>query len=115
MSGGNVLGNLFVPTKETSLRAVSLSMLAVRAMPEVTPSILREKLDCCDETIYNASNEVNLIRFDKIARLAHFFPDQCAPIHSLWGRERAELTAEDHRAAIEHHTAELVRMTQVRA
>lgn len=110
MSGRNVLGFLFAPDRETSLRAVSLALLKVRSIDGMTCCKLGEAIGCCSDTILAASNEQTMLSFDTIARLMHFFPDQCAPIHALWGREQAELTAEDHRAAIEHHAAALARL-----
>ena len=112
MTGGNVLGFMFAPDRDISLRAVSRALLKVRAMDGMTCAKLGSVVGCCADTIRAASNEETLLSFDVIARLAYFFPDQCVTIHELWGRERAELTAADHQAAIERHTAELVRLSR---
>lgn len=114
MSGANVLGFLFAPDREMSLRAVSLALLKVRALDGMTCAKLGEAIGCCADTIRAASNEETLLSFDCIARLAYLFPDQCASIHELWQRERAVLTAEEHLAAIEHHSAALLRLTRER-
>jgi hypothetical protein len=112
MTGPNVLGFMFAPDRTTSLRAVSLALLKVRAIEGMTCDKLGHALGCCADTVHAASDEKTLMSFDTIARLMHFFPDQCAPIHALWGRDRAELTADDHKAAIEHHAAALARLVR---
>ena len=112
MTGGNVLGFLFAPDREISLRAVSLALLKVRALDGMTCATVGQALGCSADTIRAASNEETLLSFDAIARLVFLFPDQAAPIHDLWNREPSGLTADDHRAAIEHHTAELLRMAR---
>lgn len=116
MTGGNVLGFLFAPDREISLRAVSLALLKVRALDGMTCAKLGQALDCSVDTIRAASNEETLLSFDAIARLVFLFPEQCASIHDLWNREPPALSVEEHRAAIEHHTAALARMaSEVRA
>jgi hypothetical protein len=116
MTGGNVLGFLFAPDREISLRAVSLALLKVRSLDGMTCAKVGQALGCSADTIRAASNEETLLSFDAIARLVFLFPDQAAPIHDLWNRERVALTADEHKAAIEHHTAELLRLTrEVRA
>lgn len=116
MTGGNVLGFLFAPDRSICLRAVSLALLKVRAIDGMTCEKVGQALGCSADTIRAASNEESLLSFDAIARLVFLFPEQCAPINELWNREPSALTADDHRAAIEHHTAELVRLSrEVRA
>lgn len=112
MTGGSVLGFLFAPDRESSLRAVSLALLKVRALDGMTCAKVGQALECSADTIRAASNEETLLSFDAIARLVFLFPDQAAPIHDLWNRERPALTAEDHRAAIERHTDALIRMAR---
>ena len=116
MTGGNVPRFMFAPDRETSLRAVSLALLKVRSMDGMTCAKIAHAIGCCVDTVQAASNEETLLSFDKVAALLSAFPDQCATIHALWGRERDELTALDHRAAIERHLAALARMaSEVRA
>jgi hypothetical protein len=112
MTGGSVLGFLFAPDRGSSLRAVSLALLKVRAIDGMTCAKVGQALECSADTIRAASNEETLLSFDAIARLVFLFPDQAQPIHELWNREPSALTAEEHKAAIEHHTAELLRMTR---
>lgn len=116
MSAGSVPRFMFAPDRGTSLRAVSLALLKIRSLDGMTYGKIAHVLGCCVDTVQSAANEETLLSLDKVAALMGAFPNECATIHALWGRERAELTAEDHRAAIEHHTAALARMaTEVRA
>jgi hypothetical protein len=112
MTGGEVSGFLFAPDREDCLRAISRSLLAVLAIKGVCRKRLARKIHCSKDTIDVGVGEKHLISFETIAALMHEFPGECAPIWALWGRQRPEPTAEDHRAAIEHHTAELVRLTR---
>jgi plasmid maintenance system antidote protein VapI len=112
MTGGSVPHYLFAPDRDISLRAVSRALLKVRALSGMTIPKVAEALGCSADTVKDASNEFTLLTFDKIARLVYLFPEQCEPIFELWNREPTALTAEEHRAAIEHHTAELVRLTR---
>ena len=112
MTGGGVLGFLFAPDRSISLRAISLALLRVRSLDGMTCAKVGQALDCSADTIRAASNEETLLSFDAVARLVFLFPDQCGPIHDLWNREPSALTAEEHKAAIEHHSAELLRMTR---
>ena len=110
MTDGNVLGFLGAPDRQTSLRAISLALLKVRALDGMTCEKIGHALGCSIDTVRAASNEETLLSFDTVKRLEYFFPDQCGPIHELADHLSAELTIEDHRAAIERHTAALVRM-----
>ena len=112
MTGGSVLGFLFAPDRETSLRAISLALLKVRELESMTCAKIAQALECSVDTVHAASNEKTMLSFETVARLVFLFPDQCGPIHDIWNREPSALTADDHRAAIEHHTAELVRLTR---
>ncbi len=112
MTGPNVLGFLFAPDRTTSLRAVSLALLKVRALEGMTCDKLGAAIGCCGDTIRAASNEETMLSFDTIARLCYLFPDQCGPIHELMARKPECSTADDHQAAIEHHTAALVRLAR---
>lgn len=112
MTGGSVLGFLFAPDRETSLRAISLALLKVRAIDGMTCAKNAQALECSVDTVHAASNEKTMLSFETVARLVFLFPDQCAPINDLWNREPSALTADDHKAAIEHHTAELLRMAR---
>lgn len=116
MTGGSVLGFLYAPDRDISLRAVSLALLKVRALEGMTCAKLGKALECSVDTIRAASNEETLLSFDAIARLVFLFPEQSASIHELWNRKPVILSVDDHRAAIEHHTAALARMAaEVRA
>ena len=110
MNGRNVSRIMFAPDREDCLRAVSKAMLAVRNLEGATLPKIGDTIGCDADNVATASNGENLISFDTIAALLCHFPDQCAPIFALWGRERDELTADDHEAAIAHHSAALRRM-----
>ena len=83
MTNGNVFGFLCAPDRECSLRAISLALLKVRALPDMTCEKLGKALDCSADTIRNASNEETLLAFDSVSRLCYFWPDQSAPIRAL--------------------------------
>jgi hypothetical protein len=91
---------------------VSRALLKVRALDGMTIPKAANALACSPDTIKDATNELTLLTFDKIARLIYLFPEQCEAIFELWNRGLDALTAEEHKAAIEHHTAALVRLTQ---
>jgi hypothetical protein len=112
MTGGSVPHYLFAPDRDISLRSVARALLKVRALDGMTIPKVAEAPCCSADTIKDASNEQTLLTFDKVARLVYLFPEQCESIHELWNREPSALTAEEHKAAIEHHTAELLRMTR---
>lgn len=112
MTGGEVSGNLFAPDRDDCLRAISRSLLAVLNLEGASRKKLARILDCGPDKVDAGVTEANLISFDTIALLLHHFPKESAPLHALWGRERPEWTADDHKAAIEHHTAELLRMAR---
>ena len=112
MTGGSVPHYLFAPDRESSLRAVSRALLKVRALDGMTIPKVAEALGCSVDTVKDASNEQTLLTFDKVARLVFLFPEQAAPIVALMNNAPLALTAEEHQAAIEHHTAELLRMAR---
>lgn len=112
MTGGSVPHYLFAPDRESSLRAVSRALLKVRALDGMTIPKVAEALGCSVDTVKDASNEQTLLTFDKVARLVFLFPEQSAPIVALMNHAPMALTVEEHRAAIEHHTNELVRLTR---
>lgn len=116
MTGGSVPHYLFAPDRESSLRAVALALLRVRSLPGMTIPKVAEALCCSVDTVKDASIEQTLLTFDKVARLVFLFPVEAAPIVALMNNAPLALTAEEHQAAIEHHTAELLRMArEVRA
>ena len=84
MTSGNVLGFLAAPDRETSLHAISLVLLKIRATPGMTCEKLGKTLDCSADTVRAASNEETLLSFDTVGRLLYFFPEHCGPIHELW-------------------------------
>jgi hypothetical protein len=83
MTNGNVLGFLAAPDRESSLRAISLALLKVRALDGMTCEKLGKTLECSADTIRNASNEETLLGFDSVMRLCYFWPDESAPIRAL--------------------------------
>lgn len=116
MTGGSVPHYLFAPDRSMSLLAIARALLKVRTLDGMTLAKVGEALGCSGDTVADASNELTLLSFDKVARLVFLFPDQCGPIFDLWNREPSAKSAEEHRAAIEHHTAALARMaTEVRS
>jgi hypothetical protein len=101
MTNRNVLGLLFAPDRESSLRAVSLSLLKVRGLDGMTCEKLGKALECSADTIRNASNEDAMLCFTSIARLLFLFPDESAPIRQLFDGEGAVPTADERIARIE--------------
>lgn len=101
MTNGNVLGFLSAPTREVSLRAISLTLLKVRAIEGMTCEKLGKLLECSADTIRNASNEEAMLCFVAIARLLDLFPDESAPIRQLWERGAQAPTADERIARIE--------------
>ena len=110
MTNGHVLGFLAAPDRQTSLRAISLALLKVRSLDGMTCEKIAHALGCSVDTVRAASNEETLLSYDTAKRLEYFFPEQCGPIRELTEHLAAELTADDHRAAIEHHAAALAKM-----
>lgn len=101
MTNGNVLGFLSAPTREVSLRAISLTLLKVRALDHMTCEKIGNALDCSVDTVRAASNEETLLSFDTVARLIYFFPDEAAPIRQLWERGAEAPTANERIERIE--------------
>jgi hypothetical protein len=101
MTNGNVLGFLAAPDRDISLRAISLALLKVRSIPEMTCEKLGEALGCSADTIRNASNEESMLSFDGVARLIYFFPDEAAPVRQLWERGAEAPTANERIERIE--------------
>jgi hypothetical protein len=110
MTNGQVLGFLAAPDRQVSLRAISLALLKVRALDGMTCEKIGNALACSADTIRAASNEETLLSFDTAKRLEYFFPDQCGPIRELTDHAAEEMTAADHRAAIEYHAGQLARL-----
>lgn len=110
MTNGNVLGFMAAPDRETSLRAISLALLKVRALDGMTCEKLGKVLECSADTVRAASNEETLLSFDTASRLEYFFPEQCGSIRELRDHRTEQLTPADHRAAIEFHAAALARI-----
>lgn len=115
MTSGHVLGFLAAPDRQTSLRAISLVLLKIRALDGMTCEKIGHVLGCSVDTVRAASNEETLLSYDTAKRLEYYFPDQCGPIRELTDHLSEELSAADHRAAIEYHTAALLRMIEVAA
>lgn len=74
---------MFCPDREDCLRAISVALLKVRALEGVTCEKLAKVLGCSMDTVRAASNEDNLLSFEHIATLCHYFPDEAAPIVAL--------------------------------
>ena len=110
MTNGHVLGFLAAPDRQTSLRAISLALLKVRALDGMTCDKIANALACSADTVRAASNEETLLSFDTAKRLEYFFPEQCGPISELADHVSEPLSADDHRAAIERHTEALVKL-----
>lgn len=83
MTNRNVFGFLSAPERASSVRAISLALLKVRALPDMTCEKLGKALECSADTIRNASNEETMLSFDSVARLCYFWPDESAPIRAL--------------------------------
>lgn len=113
MTNGHVLGFLGAPDRQTSLRAISLALLKVRSLDGMTCEKLGKVLECSADTIRAASNEETLLSYDTAKRLEYFFPEQCGPIRELTEHLGGDLTADDHRAAIEHHARMLAKLAEL--
>ncbi len=81
--GRNVLGFLAAPDRELSLRAVSLALLKIRSLDDMTCEKLGNAVGCCADTIRGASNEENLLSLDCALRLMFLFPDESKPLRDL--------------------------------
>ena len=99
MTNGHVLGFMGAPDRQTSLRAIALALLKVRALDGMTCEKIGNALACSADTVRAASNEETLLSFDTAKRLEYFFPDQCGPIRELTDHVAEELSAADHRPA----------------
>lgn len=110
MTNGHVLGFMGAPDRQTSLRAIALALLKVRALDGMTCEKIGHALACSADTVRAASNEETLLSYDTAKRLEYFFPEQCGPIRELADHISDQPTADDHRAAIAHHADALARM-----
>ena len=97
----NVLGFMAAPCRQSSLRAVSLALLKVRHIPDMTCEIIAKMLDCSVDTVRNASNEETLLSLDAVLRLCYFFPDQTGPVRDLIIPPPVALTVADRLERIE--------------
>ena len=85
MNAPEVFGILAAPSREISLKAVSLALLRVHANHEgVTWAQIAKLLECSVETVTAARDEKNLLSFDCIARLGYFFPAEFRVVRQLW-------------------------------
>ena len=101
MTKGNVLGILAAPDRETSLRAISLALLKVRASHGLTYKELGKMLECSADTVEGATNEKSMLSFDAIARLGYFFPDEFGIVCELWACTDRKPTVADRLERIE--------------
>lgn len=90
MSSGNVLGFLLAADRNLCLRAISLTLLKVRAIDGITCEKLGKSIECSADTIRNATNEETLLSFDVIVRLCQLFPDEAKPILELFAMTAPE-------------------------
>jgi hypothetical protein len=97
----NVLPFLLAADRNICQRAISLTLLKVRAIEGVTCEKLGGWLECSADTIRNATNEETLMSFDAIVRLCQFFPDQSAPILELFAITADNPTVGDRLERIE--------------
>lgn len=101
---------MFAPEREDCLRAISVALLKVRSLEGVTCEKLAKVLGCSVDTVRAASNEENLLSFEHIATLCHYFPDEAAPIVTiLTGAAQKPLTAAERMDRIGHDLAALRR------
>ncbi len=107
MSNTNVLGFLAAPDRESSLRAIGLSLLKVRAIDGMTCEKLGKTLECSADTIRNASNEETLLAFDCVMRLCYFFPEQTATIRALQAPPAEVPSIDDRIARIDRELDEI--------
>lgn len=82
MSGPDVFGFIAAPDRESSLRAVSLTVLKIRAAGPTYKQIAKA-IDCCPDTVAAAANEATLLSADAIFRLCYFWPAFADPIRAL--------------------------------
>lgn len=84
MNNANVLGFLSAPDREMSLKAISLALLKVRAIDNMTCEKLAKAIGCCVDTVRNATNEGTLLSFDSVAALLYHFPEHTQTIRQLY-------------------------------
>jgi len=97
----NVLGFLSAPDREDSLKAVSLAILRIRSRG-MTFKEIAKALDCSVDCLANAVAEKNLLSFDAVARLGHFWPEDFAVIAQLWGRGTEAPSLHERVARVQH-------------
>ncbi len=103
----NVFGFLAAPSRESSMRAISMALLKVRALDGMTCESIGKLLDCSADTIRNATNEETLLSFDAIARLCYFFPDEAKPVRELIAPEPRQQSIHDKFDALHSEIEEL--------
>lgn len=108
MTIGNVLGFLAAPDRETSLRAVSLSVLKIRTTG-LTYKEIAKAIEVSADTVAGAANEESLLSFDAVARLCYFWPEETGPIQELFGPGPEQPTFDDRLAQIERAVAAIRR------
>ena len=109
MTAANVLPFLLAADRNICLRAISLTLLKVRAIDGITCEKLGSVLECSADTIRNATNEETLLSFDAIVRLCQFFPDQSAPVLQLFSVTADTPTVDDRIERIERELAAIRR------
>lgn len=82
-SSGKILSLFKEPDRTSSLRAVSLFLLRVRAHGH-TCADLAKIAECSADTIANATNEQTLLSFDALARLGFRFHEEFKLVETLW-------------------------------
>lgn len=101
MANANVLPFMMAADRNVCLRAISLTLLKVRALDGITCEKLGKAIDCSGDTIRNATNEETLLSFHSIVPLCQLFPEQARPILELFGMAAEQPTTEDRIDRIE--------------
>ena len=81
--GTQIPGSFLPPCRDDTLHAIAKALLRIRSHG-VNQSELAKLLDCSTDALSDATNEKTLLGFDKLARLAHYFPDEWRLVECLW-------------------------------
>lgn len=96
MNRPNVFGLFAAPTRNDSLRAISLAVLRAKANHSLTYAQMGELLDVSEDTVSNAANEHSLLGSDTLLRFGFFFPEEYKLVDALLTMKAAEpLTLQD--------------------
>lgn len=103
------------PRQKAFRAAVAKTIRDIKSKHSLSNVDLAEEIGCCADTISNGENQNNDMTAIILLSLAWKFGEEAIlPVRALYLRNCGEedLTADDHREAIEHHAKALARMVQ---